>query len=132
MKREVIISSEHATCDVPSAFKALFRGQGDVLRSHRGYDPHSIDMATALATRLNCKLFQGSVSRLLVELNRSLGHKALFSEFSRSLSEMHKTKLLNDYYFPYRDAIEREIRARVQKRRTVLHLSVHTFTPIRP
>lgn len=130
MKREVIITSEHATCAVPPAYRHLFRNKGEVLQSHRGYDPHSLEMANALASRLNCELFQGSVSRLLVELNRSLDHKSLFSEFSRSLSATRKADVLNDYYFPYREAIEREIRSRIQKRKVVLHLSVHTFTPI--
>ncbi|MDA1054519.1 MAG: N-formylglutamate amidohydrolase [Planctomycetota bacterium] len=130
MKREVIITCEHASCDIPPAFRSLFRGQREVLRSHRGYDPNSIEMATALATRLNCKLFQGTVSRLLVEINRSIGHPALFSEFTRSLGESEQLELLNAYYFPYRAAVEREIRSRIQKRRTVLHLSIHTFTPV--
>jgi len=130
MKREVIITCEHASCAVPSAFKSLFRGQGKLLRSHRGYDPHSIDLATALATRLKCKLFLGTVTRLLVEPNRSLGHHALFSEFTRSISEPEQLELLNAYYFPYRAAVEGEIRSRIRKRRTVLHLSIHTFTPV--
>ncbi|MBI2477667.1 MAG: N-formylglutamate amidohydrolase [Planctomycetia bacterium] len=130
MKREVIITCEHASCDVPPAYKSLFRGQRQVLRSHRGYDPNSIELAVALATRLNCTLLQGSVSRLLVELNRSLGHRALFSEFTRALSESERLELLNNYYVSYRTSVEKEIRSRIRKRRTVLHLSVHTFTPI--
>ncbi|HUG71199.1 MAG TPA: N-formylglutamate amidohydrolase [Pirellulaceae bacterium] len=130
MKREVIITCEHASCDIPPAYKPLFRGQRQVLRSHRGYDPNSIELAVALSTRLNCQLFQGTVSRLLVELNRSLGHRALFSEFTRVLSESEQLELLNTYYFPYRAAVEHEVRSRIRKRRTVLHLSIHTFAPI--
>lgn len=130
MKREVIITCEHASCHVPPAFKSLFRGHGQTLRSHRGFDPHAIELATELAKRLNCKLLQGSVSRLLVELNRSLGHPKLFSEFTQALSEPERLELLNAYYFPYRKAVENEIRSRIRKRRSVLHLSIHTFTPI--
>lgn len=130
MKRQALITCEHASCEIPSEFKAAFRGHRQVLRSHRGYDPHSIEMASALATRLDCRLIQGTVSRLLVELNRSLDHRALFSEFTRVLGESERAQLLNEYYFPYRAAVEQEIRSQIQKRRTVLHLSVHTFTPI--
>lgn len=130
MKRDVIITCEHASCAVAPAYKSLFRGQGEVLRSHRGYDPYSIEMATALATRLNCKLFQGTTTRLLVEINRSIGHPNLFSEFTQSLSEAEQTELLNEYYFPYRAAVESEVRSRIRKRRTVLHLGIHTFTPV--
>jgi predicted N-formylglutamate amidohydrolase len=130
MKHDVIITCEHASCAVPPAYKQLFRSHGDVLRSHRGYDPHSIEMATTLAAQLNCKLFQGTATRLLVEINRSIGHPKLFSEFTRSLSKVEQTELLNDCYFPYRAAVENEIRSRVRKRQTVLHLSIHTFTPV--
>jgi predicted N-formylglutamate amidohydrolase len=130
MKRDIVITCEHASCDVPPKFKSLFRGQRQVLRSHRGYDPNAIELAVELARRLKCKLLQGSVSRLLVELNRSIGHRALFSEFARALSEPEQLELLNTYYIPYRAAVEDEIRSRIRKRRTVLHLSIHTFTPI--
>lgn len=130
MQHCVIISCEHASCHVPPAFKSLFRGQGEVLRSHRGYDPHSIEMATALAKQLKCKLFQGTTTRLLVEINRSLGHPKLFSAFTRSLSKPEQTSILNEYYIPYRTAVESEIRSNLRKRRTVLHLSIHTFTPV--
>lgn len=130
MKREVIITCEHASCAVPPAFKSLFRGQARVLRSHRGYDPNSIELATILATQLNCKLFQGTVSRLLVETNRSLGHHLLFSEFTRSLCESERQRLLDEYYVPYRAAVERAIRSNVRNQRCVLHLGIHTFTPV--
>jgi len=102
MKREVIVTCEHASCAVPTAFRPLFRGQGELLRSHRGYDPNAIELATALATQLNCPLFQGTATRLLVELNRSIGHPKLFSECTRSLSKAEQTDVLNEYYFPYR------------------------------
>lgn len=130
MKRDVIVTCEHASNEVPDAFKALFAGQRRVLRSHRGYDPHSLELAAVLASELDCELLQGRVSRLVVELNRSIGHGQLFSEFTRSLDESARSVVLNEYYFPYRHAVERAIGSRVQKGKTVLHLSVHTFTPV--
>jgi predicted N-formylglutamate amidohydrolase len=130
MKPDVIVTCEHASPTVPPAYRHLFRGYNDVLRSHRGYDPNAIEMATNLSRQLNCTLFEASVSRLLVELNRSIGHPALFSEFTKSLSETEKNALLDAYYVPYRRTVEQEIGSRVRKNQTVLHLSVHTFTPI--
>ncbi|MCA9119690.1 MAG: N-formylglutamate amidohydrolase [Planctomycetaceae bacterium] len=129
-KRDILITCEHASYEVPVEFDLLFRGQRDILRSHRGYDRYAIEMANALATRLDCELIQGTVSRLLVELNRSIDHRSLFSEFTRSISDLQRSALLNEYYFPYRKAVEQAIRSRIRRRYEVLHLSVHTFTPV--
>ncbi|WP_418639343.1 N-formylglutamate amidohydrolase [Winogradskyella sp.] len=68
-------------------------------------------------------------SCLLVELNRSLFNKQLFSEFSNSLSKNEQSEILNTYYFPYRTKIEYKIAAYIKTKQQVLHLSIHSFTP---
>jgi predicted N-formylglutamate amidohydrolase len=74
-------------------------------------------------------LFATSASRLLVEVNRSLHHRNLFSEFSRGLSNVERQVILSSYYLPYRQAVEDEIRTAIDNRKTILHLSLHSFTP---
>lgn len=68
-----------------------------------------------------------AVTRLLIEMNRSLNSTTLFSEFSSGLSTTEKSQLVQDYYLPYRNAVEAAIAHNV---RPVLHLSVHSFTPV--
>ncbi len=130
MRTELIITCEHASRAVPPVYAALFRGQQSVLRSHRGYDPHARELAQELASHWNCELFEGQATRLLVELNRSLWHPALFSEFSRGLSRAERRRLLDEYYHPYRTAVENHLRQRLSQPRTILHVGVHTFTPV--
>ena len=68
-------------------------------------------------------------TRLLVDLNRSLHHRHLFSEFTRHCDPELKTTILENYYYPYRTKLEDEIRKILACGRTVVHLSVHSFTP---
>jgi predicted N-formylglutamate amidohydrolase len=93
------------------------------LDSHRGYDPGALELARELAAATGAPLFHSSVSRLLVELNRPLGHPQLFY---LDLPEADRDRLLRRYYSPYWRAIETAIR---RAGRRALHLSVHSFTP---
>jgi predicted N-formylglutamate amidohydrolase len=79
-------------------------------------------VARDFARATGAPLFYSTVSRLLVELNRPLGHPQVFY---LDLPEARQNDLLRRYYLPYWHAIESAIRAR----RRVLHLSVHSFTP---
>ncbi|MEY4930344.1 MAG: hypothetical protein RI909_1068, partial [Bacteroidota bacterium] len=66
-------------------------------------------------------------TRLLIETNRSMDSTQLFSEFTDSLSASEKEKLVQEIYKPYRDAVQHEIE---KSNNPVLHLSIHSFTPI--
>ena len=122
MKRDLIVTCEHGGFRVPAAYRSLFRGRGAVLSSHRGWDPGALE----LARRFRAPLLFSTTTRLLVELNRSPGHPRLFSEFTRDLDAAAKTRLIARHYLPYRAAVESAVRAR----RSVLHLSSHSFTPV--
>jgi predicted N-formylglutamate amidohydrolase len=124
---QLVLSCEHATHDVPKSFRGLFRGQAAVLRSHRGWDPGTLDLGRALEQQFNAPLLVTTVSRLLVEVNRSEHHPRLFSEFSRHLPDDKKRQLLQEYYWPHRQAVAAAVRQRLAGQTRVLHLSLHSF-----
>ncbi len=126
----VIVTCEHASRRVPSRYRALFRGQEAVLKTHRGSDLGALWLARELATALEAPLFAGSVSRLLIDLNRSLHHVNLYSAITRTCPEYDRRRLAANYYLPYRNAVENWIARRARRGRSVLHLSVHSFTPV--
>lgn len=126
----LIITCEHGGNRIPRAYAPLFREAGPVLKSHRGYDLGSLELAELFAHELHAPLFASAVSRLLVELNRSLRHPALFSEFVTGLDRTAKQRLLDEHYRPHREAVEEAIAQRVTKDRSVVHVSVHSFTPV--
>jgi predicted N-formylglutamate amidohydrolase len=74
-------------------------------------------------------LYHSGVTRLLVDLNRSVGHSELFSEFSRRLDPAERADLLARHYFPHRNEVESWIDGQVRRGRRVVHVGVHSFAP---
>lgn len=125
-----LISCEHGGYHLPAGWQDLFAGMEPLLRSHFGYDAGALSLATFLAHGLGAPLAKAEVTRLLVDLNRSPNSKSLFSAQSQALSEVEKEEILRDYYWPYRDQLKEKIIAAGSAGAQVVHLSVHSFTPI--
>jgi predicted N-formylglutamate amidohydrolase len=125
-----VISCEHAVKDVPQDFRGLFEGHEAQLDSHRGYDAGALDLAGFLAGAYNAPCIAGRISRLLVDHNRSPHNPSLWSEFSRNLDAAEKSRLLESYYRPFRESVHSLIKAQIAAGRCLLHLSVHSFTPV--
>jgi len=125
---QLLFTAEHASNAVPARYRAVAERAGAALDTHRGYDPGTAELARRLARAFQAPLVLGRYSRLLIELNRSLHHPRLWSEFSRSLPPGQKRELIADYYQPYRDEVAGHIQ-RLARHGCVLHISVHSFTP---
>lgn len=124
---KLILTCEHGGNVIPIKFEHLFPDSA-ILQSHRGFDLGALDVFNHLKP-LAIHTTSNETSRLLIELNRSLHHKNLFSEYSKTLSKPEKEHLISDYYLIYRNEVETVIGTFIQKKETVLHFSVHSFTP---
>ncbi|MGB5211996.1 MAG: N-formylglutamate amidohydrolase [Gammaproteobacteria bacterium] len=124
-----LLSCEHGGNQVPERWRHLFRDADTVLESHRGWDRGSLDMFRALEAEIADAAYSAHVTRLLVDLNRSVGHRHLFSSYSRDLAPAEKQQILEQYYLPWRMAVADRISGWRQDRHAVLHVSVHSFTP---
>ena len=129
MTHGLLLSCEHAGNRVPPRYRSLFRGSEAVLNSHRGWDPGAKSLGTMFQRRLAAPFFYSDVTRLLVELNRSVGHRHLFSEFTSPLGASSKADILDRYYHPHRQRVQSWVAAQLDRGIPVLHLSLHTFTP---
>jgi predicted N-formylglutamate amidohydrolase len=125
-----LVTCEHGGNRIPRAFSSCFQGCEALLASHRAYDPGALALARELAAHCAAPLVATTVSRLLVELNRSPGHPQLFSERTRVLPPALRRQILDDYYEPYRAQVERSVHRSVQAGRRVVHFSAHSFTPV--
>lgn len=125
----VVVSCEHGGNRVPDPWKPLFRDAGGELASHRGWDPGSKEVACSFAESLEAPLHLHDVTRLLVDANRSVGHPRLFGERTRTLPRSQRDRILDQHYRPHRDAVEEAVVARISSE-PVIHVSVHTFTPV--
>jgi predicted N-formylglutamate amidohydrolase len=59
-----------------------------------------------------------------------VGHRGLFSGITRELSRPERERIIAEYYRPYRAAVETALAESIRRRRRVLHVSVHSFTPV--
>jgi len=123
-----LITCEHGGNRVPALYRSLFHGRRALLDSHRGYDPGALVMARSLARALKAPLVTSTVSRLLVDLNRSIGHPQLFSAATRSVPEKLRARIVEQHYRPYRTRVERLVSQSVSRGCRVIHISSHSFT----
>jgi len=86
-------------------------------------------MAQELSIAFRAPLVTSSISRLVVDLNRSIGHPHLFSAQTRSLPEKQRAQIVEQHYRPYRDQVEQLVGQSVKRGRRVIHISSHSFTP---
>lgn len=130
IKLILVITCEHGGNDIPAPYRGLFEGQNALLDTHRGYDLGALAMARQMARRFNAPLFAATRSRMLVDLNRSIGHPKIFSGITRALEAKDKENILKRYYAPHRDKIQRAIGGALAGGHAVLHIAVHSFTPV--
>lgn len=126
----IIFTCEHGGHRVPAEYRSLFAGRQRLLQSHRGYDPGALELAQQLSRRIRAPLVFSEVTRLLVELNRSPDSEDFFSAITRSAAQEQRGRIVSDHYLPYRRKVERRIAGWLEEGRRVLHLSIHSFTPV--
>lgn len=138
----LIITCEHAVNTIPLEYQSYFKNHQDLLKSHKGYDIGALEIAKHMADILNRPLlklaekksnmnfFQARASRLLIDTNRSLNHPNCFSFITKILSQDIKDEIIKNYYAPYRNNIILAIKNIISEGQTVLHLSIHSFSPI--
>ncbi len=110
-------------------FGAAFSGFESLLDSHRGWDPGALKLAHQMARSLHAPLFASSTTRLLIDLNRSMGNPTLYSEASRPLPASVRREIVDRFYRPHRDRVEGAVAAAIARGDRVVHIASHSFTP---
>jgi len=100
------------------------------LASHRGWDAGALVLARQMAAALGVALHSATTTRLLVDLNRSIGHRELHSDVTRALGPEARRLIVERHYRPHRDAVEAAVARLVGSGRRVIHVAVHSFTPV--
>ncbi|KGP62483.1 N-formylglutamate amidohydrolase [Legionella norrlandica] len=128
-KLALVVSCEHAVNTVPPEYQKLFEPHKELLESHRGLDLGALEVAESIHRMNQCNLYKATCTRLLVDCNRSANHPNCFTEITKTLSDDEKKKILNQYYFPFRNQVINNIQQFINQELQVWHLSVHSFTP---
>jgi predicted N-formylglutamate amidohydrolase len=124
----LVLSCEHGGNHVPRDLRRCFAGDEEVLQGHRGLDIGALDLFKKLVP-LAAESTSATLSRLCIELNRSEDHPRLFSAYTRDLGAERKQELLN-FHRAYRSEFTSRIRQRVSRKEQVVHVAVHSFTPV--
>lgn len=126
----LVVSCEHAVNTVPVAYQKQFAPYPHLLDSHNSIDFGALSIARYFQQVFNCDFIQAQATRLLIDCNRSLTHPRSFSEVTIGLPQAEKQQLIQQYYLPFRQEVIAKIKDQMAQGRQVLHLSIHSFTPI--
>jgi predicted N-formylglutamate amidohydrolase len=129
-KTFILFTCEHASNAIPSKYKQLFTRKESILSSHRSFDHGTKYLGKAFGESFKAPVIYGKFSRLLIDLNRSPSHKTAFSEMTKSLSIDQQIEVKAKYHRPHWEKIEKIIDEKIAKGVTVLHIGVHSFTPV--
>ena len=129
MTSALVITCEHGGCEVPAQYAPLFAGHEALLQTHRGWDPGALVLAREIAQARKAPIFFATTTRLLIDLNRSIGHQQLYSEITRSLPLAMRRDIAARHYRPYRDTAEAQVARLIAADRRVVHIASHSFTP---
>lgn len=125
----LVVTCEHAGADLPFDLVERFADLRALLETHRGFDRGAISVFARLAGHAAASDFS-TTSRLVVDLNRSVGHPRLFSEATRPLARDEREQVLRAHYWPYRTRVEERIAKLIDGGKRVLHVSVHSFVAV--
>ena len=130
---KIMISCEHGGNLIPPDYEHLFASPAALadLDSHRGYDYGAMRLFELICDASRPDFAHAArTSRLLIDLNRSLDAPSLFSEYSVGVSADVRQRIIDDVYLPYRQAFIAASQPWFAAGERVVHLSVHSFTPI--
>ena len=126
----IVVTCEHGGNRIPTEYASLFRGWHRVLGSHRGYDAGALVMARELAAALGAPLVASTVSRLLVDLNRSLSNSRAWSAATRSLPPDERQRVIQRHYAPHHRRVRAIVDEAIASGCRVVHVASHSFTPV--
>ena len=126
----LLITCEHGGNRIPARYRRWFVGEESTLDSHRGYDAGALTMARLMAAATASPLIATTVSRLLVELNRSPHHPRVFSDLIRRAPSAVRREAFERFYVPYHAAVAAEVAAAIEAGARVVHVGSHSFTPV--
>jgi predicted N-formylglutamate amidohydrolase len=107
------------------------------LQTHHGWDPGAALVGRRLARQFRVPLHLGRWSRLVADLNRSSFHLRVIPKTTggrlvpgnQDLGREARYQRLEDYWRPYRRAVEADLDRVIAHYGRVLHVSIHSFTP---
>jgi len=127
----LLLTCEHGGNRIPRPYAHLFRDSSKMLASHRGWDRGALQLARLLSRQLRRPLLAVTWSRLFVEANRAPTNHRIWSDFTKGLPREERQQILERWWRPHRQQVERTVAHAIARGQRVVHVAVHSFTPER-
>ena len=129
-----LVTCEHGSNQVPTWLEDHFAHvqnsvatDPDSVLSREAFDVGALDAATSLARHLRCPLLAAKFSPVVVDVNRTLQQRSVFSPVTRRLSTKQRNRIVSEIHEPYRKTLESTVERLFRKDELVIHLSVRSF-----
>jgi predicted N-formylglutamate amidohydrolase len=132
-----VLVCDHASNRIPENFDGLGLSAIDRLR-HIAWDPGALAVSLKLVELLDAPLVHSTISRLVIDCNRTFAAPGLLAEISettevpgnRGLGDNERGRRIADFYLPYHQAIENLLNRRAAQGQETILVAMHSFTPI--
>lgn len=134
---DVVLLCEHASNHVPAGYGGLGLSPPDLVR-HIAWDIGAAALTRALAARLDAPAYLGTVSRLLVDLNRPFDAPTAMPTVSEAtvipgnleIDEAERARRHERIFRPFHAPVAAALAERIRSGRRTLLVTVHSFTPV--
>lgn len=129
----LLISCEHAGTALPACSQDAFPVDGWSRRRLVDQSKHqgALSAAHLISKITSARLYNCSVARAVIDVNRSKHHRELFGQRLRTAPATVKEDILQTVYDPYRQQLRSKLAAIIEQHSFVIHVAVRTFPPFR-
>lgn len=136
-RSDIVLVCEHAGNRLPAAYGSLGLSSEDLTR-HIAYDIGAAALTRRLSERLDAPAFFGTLSRLLVDLNRPFGVPSSMPALSeateipgnRDLTAAERERRRRLVFAPFHDRLAGFLDARDAAGLPTRLVAIHSFTPV--
>lgn len=134
----LVILVDHASNHIPKRWGDLGLDAAD-REAHIAWDPGALPVAQGVSRRLDAPLVAGTVSRLVLDLNRPVGSPTMMPAVSeatnipgnRDISEEGRRERIAAVWEPYHRAVDAVVERQVARCGVdIAVMAIYTFTPV--
>jgi predicted N-formylglutamate amidohydrolase len=132
-----VVVCDHASNRIPERYEGLGLTAIDRLR-HIAWDPGALSVSLAMVALLDCPLIHSTVSRLVIDCNRTHGSPDLIAPLSEEtvipgnqhVGDNERARRIADFHDPFHTAIDALLDARRERGQETILIAMHSFTPV--
>jgi len=129
-----LVTCEHGSRAVPETVAGLLDADGGAgcVDIESGYDLGAAEVARAFASELACPVVEAPCHPAVIDCNRPVGHRRLFSKPLRSAPAELREWLIRELHQRHEQQVRKRLEESIARDGQVIHLAVHSFAPFEP